>query len=75
MVPTGPDNELNFFVSPGAQAAWIRDALRIMRHWNRIYALGWQHVYDDPPADHGTASGLLNWQGLPKPGYFAYKHG
>jgi hypothetical protein len=75
MVPTALDNELNFFVSRGGQAAWIRDAMRIMRHWRRIYALGWIHVYDDPPADHGTSSGLFDWQGNPKPGYFAYKHG
>jgi hypothetical protein len=75
MVPTGPDTELGFYVSRGAQAAWIRDAMRIMRHWRRIYALGWIHLYDDPPADHGTASGLFDWQGIPKPGYLAFKLG
>jgi hypothetical protein len=38
-----------------------------------IYALGWIHVFDDPPG--GSMSGLLDAAGRPKPGYFAFRAG
>jgi hypothetical protein len=71
-VPTGPDGEFDFFVDPPVAAKWVTDALRLSRRWKRIYALGWIHVYDDPPTSSG---GLLTVNGVKKPTFFAFEHG
>ena len=71
-VPTAVDNEFNFYVDPPVQAQWITDSLRITRTWPRIYALGWIHLYDDPPTSFG---GLIQTNGTRKPGYVAWKRG
>jgi hypothetical protein len=71
-IPTAVDAEFNFFVTPAVQEQWITDGLRLARHWSRVYALGWIHLYDDLP---NTAGGLLDGQGNKKPGYFAWKNG
>ena len=71
-IPTAVDAEFNFYVDPAVQAQWITDGLRIARSWPRVYALGWIHLYDDPPT---SAGGLLDAQGNKKPGYFAWKSG
>jgi hypothetical protein len=73
MIPTAPDSELNFHTTRAVQASWIRDGWRIARRSPFIAALGWIHVFDDPPG--GSMSGLLDAQGRPKPGYFAFKAG
>ncbi len=73
MIPTGPDDELNIWTTRAVQAQWIRDAWRIVRSSPFIYALGWIHLYDDPPG--GSMSGLLDVHGRPKPGYYAFKAG
>src|SRR5204862_7707587 len=67
-IPTGPDSEFNFYTDLGVQASWIRAAWRIVHRWSRIYALGWIHVYDEPPG--GSMGGLLTAQGQRKPGYY-----
>jgi hypothetical protein len=77
-VPTAPDAEINFHVTLATQADWIRRAFVIARGWSRIYALGWIHLFDDPPRPDGRpviSSGLLDYQARPKPGYFAFKAG
>jgi hypothetical protein len=71
-IPTQVDEEFDYYVDPPVQAQWIRDALRLSRHYNRIYALGWIHVYDDPPESYG---GLITAQGVHKPGFAAFAHG
>ena len=71
-IPTGPDREFDFWVDPALAAQWISDALRLSRAWRRVYALGWVHVYDDPPY---SAGGLLSAQGVPKPGFQAFATG
>jgi hypothetical protein len=72
-VPTAPDNEFNFYVSPPSVAAqWVTDVLRESRAWHRIYALGWVNVYDNLPE---TAGGLLSESGVPKPDFYAFEHG
>ena len=70
-VPTAPDHEFNFYVDMPVAVKWIRDALRLSRGWNRIYALGWVHVYDDTPT---TSGGLLTAAGKPKPTFYAFAH-
>lgn len=71
-IPTAPDNEFNFYADPPTAARWVRDALRLCRHWKRIAALGWIHIYDDPPASMG---GLLTVSGKPKATFTAFARG
>jgi hypothetical protein len=71
-IPTFVDQEFNFFATPAVQAQWITDGLAIARRWSRIYAVGWIHLYDDPPV---TGGGLLMADGTKKPGYYAWKGG
>jgi hypothetical protein len=71
-IPTAVDREFNFHVDPRLQALWITRALRIARHTPWIYALGWIHLYDEPPI---SAGGLIRADGAKKLGYFAWKRG
>ncbi len=71
-IPSSPDQEFNFYVDPPVQARWISDALRVSRHYHRIYGLGWIHFYDDPPVSGG---GLLTVNGVKKPGFTAFARG
>jgi hypothetical protein len=71
-VPTAIDLEFNFYVDPLVQAKWITDSLRIARELPSIYTVGWIHLYDEPPVSYG---GLLQTDGVKKPGYLAWKTG
>ncbi|MHB8656963.1 MAG: hypothetical protein ACYC91_03265 [Solirubrobacteraceae bacterium] len=70
--PTAPDQEFTFYVDAPVAARWTSDALRLSRRWKRIYALGWIHVYDDPPNSYG---GLMTVTGKPKPTFYAFERG
>jgi len=72
-IPTAADSEFNFHVSPDTQADWINSAFSIARTTPSIFALGWIHLIDDGPG--GSAGGLLDAQGMKKPGYFAFQRG
>lgn len=71
-VPTSIDQEFNFYVDPLVQARWITDGLQIARQLPSIYAIGWIHLYDEPPTTYG---GLIETDGAKKPGYYAWKAG
>lgn len=71
-IPSKPDEEFNFYVDPPVAAQWVSTALRLSRHWKRIYGLGWIHVYDAPPITYG---GLLTASGKPKPVFYAFARG
>jgi hypothetical protein len=71
-VPTKVDEEFNFYVEPLVQAQWITDGLRIAQSLPSVYAVGWIHLYDEPPVSYG---GLLETDGAQKPGYAAWKEG
>jgi hypothetical protein len=71
-IPTRRNREFPYWVSPALQAKWIDAAFSIVDHWSQIYALGWIHLYDDPPESFG---GLLTARGRPKPGFYAFEHG
>lgn len=71
-VPTSIDQEFNFYVDPLVQARWITDGLQIGGQLPSIYAIGWIHLYDEPPVSYG---GLIETDGAKKPGYFAWKAG
>lgn len=71
-IPTTADEEFDFFVEPFVQAQWITDGLRIAGQMSSIYAVGWIHLYDEPPESYG---GLIQTDGVQKPGYAAWKAG
>lgn len=71
-VPTAVDVEFNFYVEPLLQAQWITDGLRAAESFPSIYAVGWIHLYDEPPESYG---GLMQTNGTQKPGYAAFKNG
>jgi len=71
-VPTKIDLEFNFYVEPLVQAQWISDGLRVAGELPSVYAVGWIHLYDEPPESYG---GLIETDGTKKPGYFAWKAG
>ncbi len=71
-IPTRVNNEFDFYVNPPLQATWITAGLAIANSWSGIYAVGWIHLYDNPPE---TTGGLLYSNGVKKPGYFAWKAG
>jgi hypothetical protein len=71
-IPTQPDFEFPFWVNEPTQAQWINAGFSILRHWSRIYALGWIHLYDVPGVTFG---GLIRADGTLKPGFFAFKNG
>jgi hypothetical protein len=76
-VATGPDIEFNFWVSPATQAKWITSAFRVARQVRNIAALGWVHLYDEPPIPGKQVinGGLIRYDGTKKPGYYAFKRG
>jgi hypothetical protein len=71
-IPTAPDQQFNFYVSPHTAAQWITEALHLARGYTRIYGLGWVNVYDDPPTTYG---GLLTQGGARKPGFETFARG
>lgn len=73
-VPTDhKDYEVWFFISRREQVKWIKAAFKIVRHFRRIYTLGWVHPFDIRGL--GIWSGLLDSNGSPKPGYYAFRAG
>ena len=76
-LPTDPNYEFNYWVTPKTAANWLSAAFSIVRNWDRIYTLGWFSLYDDPPNGQGNQvnRGLLTYKGAKKPAFYAYKHG
>src|SRR4051794_30406225 len=77
-LPTDHANwEFNFWFSRKNQAHWLAAALRITRHWSRIYTLGWLSLYDDPERPNGDEvnRGLIDREGRKKPAYAAFRDG
>jgi hypothetical protein len=71
-IPTAVDDEFDFYVDPSVQAQWITAGLALANSLPSIYAVGWIHLYDDPPYYNG---GLIEANGTKKPGFFAWQHG
>ncbi len=77
-VPTDhPNFEFNYWVSRRTARNWLAAALRITRSWHRIFTLGWFELYDEAPNGEGTEvnRGLMTYDHLPKPAYYAFKNG
>lgn len=71
-IPTKPNKEFGYWAEPLVQARWITVGLRIASRLPSIYAVGWIHLYDEPPASYG---GLIETDGVKKPGFFAWQAG
>jgi hypothetical protein len=71
-IPTSTDREFNFHVDPLVQARWITDGLRVAEQLQGVYAVGWIHLYDEPPISGG---GLIDANGKRKPGFAAWQRG
>ena len=74
-VATGPDREFNFHVSRATQARWITNALKVARSLPNVAGLGWIHLYDESPGPSISNGGLITYDGMRKPGYYAFKRG
>ncbi|MEA2444962.1 MAG: polysaccharide biosynthesis protein PslG [Thermoleophilales bacterium] len=75
-VPTGPDTTFNFYVTKGTQARFIRQGFKVARAVD-AYALGWVPLRDGPPVSGGrtVAGGLIQSDGVDKPGFAAFAAG
>jgi hypothetical protein len=71
-IPTAVDLEFNFYVEPPLQAQWIADGLHIAESMSNVYAVGWIHLFDEPPTSYG---GLIQANGIEKPGFAAWMSG
>jgi hypothetical protein len=71
-IPTAVDDEFDYYAEPLVQAQWITDGLQIASQLPGIYAVGWIHLYDEPPTSYG---GLIQTDGVEKPGYLAWQSG
>jgi hypothetical protein len=71
-IPTTPDEEFDYYLTPEAQAQWITAGLQVADELPSVYAVGWIHLYDEPPVSYG---GLIETDGTRKPGFFAWKDG
>ena len=47
------------------QAQWITDGLRLAGELPSVHAVGWIHLYDEPPESYG---GPIESDGVEKPG-------
>jgi hypothetical protein len=78
-IPTDrEDAEFNFHVTQPTQASWIRSAFAMTKRFRRVKVFGWVHLYDDPPSADGSPviqGGLIDANGVKKPGYYAFKSG
>ena len=74
LLPTRRDDfYFDFWISQRAQASWLKRALAIARKLPSVKGFAYAQLKDDP--QHSVFSGLLNADGTPKPGYFAFKRG
>jgi hypothetical protein len=75
-IPTAPDSEFNFYVPPKTQADWITRAFKIARTLGAD-TLGWIHLRDDQlnTGNFASAGGLLTFDGVRKPGFYAFMRG
>jgi len=71
-IPTAPDEEFDYYLTPETQARWITAGLQLAHQLASVYAIGWIHLYDEPPVSYG---GLIETDGTRKPGFFALQAG
>lgn len=77
-IPTDHSSYLfGFYGDRVTVASYLSRALSIARRMKRVYTLGWWYLYDEPPNPAGNEInwGLITWDGIRKPAYFAFKNG
>jgi hypothetical protein len=68
------NHDFNYYVSRRTQARWLTTAYRVANRTPYIAGLGWFNLMDEPPSvPFGLTTGLLTWDGRPKPAYRAYR--
>ena len=68
-----PNRAFTLAVTREEQASWLLGAFDIARRI-RAAGLGWFNLHDEPITNLvGLTTGLMTYEGLPKPAYFAYK--
>jgi hypothetical protein len=69
-----PNRDFDFYVSRRRQAQWLAAAYRIAGRAPYVAGLGWVNLIDDPVTmPGGITYGLMTYEGLRKPAYYAYK--
>jgi hypothetical protein len=69
-----PNRAFAFAVSRREQALWLRRAYGIAARNAWISGLGWFGLLDDPVTEQGgLTTGLMTYEGVRKPAYFAYR--
>jgi hypothetical protein len=65
----------DFHVSRAEQAKWLTAAYKLVDSVNYVAGLGWFGLLDEPPTVAGhLTTGLMTWDGRPKPAFAAYEH-
>jgi polysaccharide biosynthesis protein PslG len=68
------NHDFNTYVTRRQQARWLSTAYQVAEKTPYIAALGWFNLMDEPPTvPWGLTTGLLTWDGKPKPAYHAYR--
>lgn len=63
-----------YFVSRAEQARRVRRAYRIVQRTRYVAGLGWFTLLDEPWTPQSAAWGLMQYNGVRKPAYYAYMH-
>jgi len=70
-----PTRAFSFAVSPKEQAKWIMAAFSLVNDYDFVAGLGWFDLLDQaPPGPRTLTNGLMSWNALPKPAFYAYEH-
>ena len=62
-----------FYVSARRQSRWLVTAYHIVEHTRYVVGMGWFTLLDEPPAPGSADWGLMSWNGVPKPAFYAYE--
>ncbi|MHB8656865.1 MAG: hypothetical protein ACYC91_02770 [Solirubrobacteraceae bacterium] len=70
-----PNRAFSFAVSRQEQARWLTAAFRLVDSVDYVAAMGWFDMLDESPPDpRSLTTGLMTWNGLFKPAFYAYEH-
>jgi hypothetical protein len=74
-INTAPNTDFGFYTTPAGQAQWVSAAYNLVNSLGYVVGLGWYDLLDQPPSvSQGLSMGLLSWNLLPKPAFFAFQH-
>ena len=68
-----PNAAFGFFTSLTGQAQWVTAAYNLVNSLHYVVGLGWYDLVDEPPTvPLGLSMGLMSWNLVPKPSFYAY---